>query len=277
MAGKSDSGGVASTAFWTAAARSLENQREDRLLADPWAEKLAGSEGAAWLTGRPPGSTLPIIIRTRYLDDFLLRIASEEGIRQIVLMAAGLDTRAYRLAWPEGMTLYEMEQAPVLAYKERVLTEADARPTCERHAIAADLTAPWEYLLRKAGFIADQPALWLLEGFLFYLPSDQAVRILDGVNALACKGSWLGCDIINSTMLTSPITQPWIEMQAQAGAPWIGAMDDPEGFFGDRGWEVSLTQAGQPDANYGRWAMPVLPTTMPDMPHNWIVTAKKKG
>ena len=93
---------------------------------------------------------------------------------------------------------------------------------------------------------------------------------------LAVPGSQIGFDIINGPMLTSPWTRSWVDMQADAGAPWIGTMDDPVRFLADRGWQATLTQAGQPDANHGRWSLPVIPTTMPDMPHNWFVTAQKR-
>ena len=85
----------------------------------------------------------------------------------------------------------------------------------------------------------------------------------------------MGFDIINSAVLTSPWTRPWVEMQAQSGAPWIGTLDDPRGFLAVRGWKTTLTQAGQPEANHGRWRLPVIPVTLPDMPHNWFVTAQR--
>jgi methyltransferase (TIGR00027 family) len=264
------------TARWTAAVRAQETQREDALVRDPWAAALAGEEGQAWLAARPPGSTTPIVLRTRYFDDFLAR-ATAAGLRQVVLLAAGLDTRAYRLPWPQGTILYEIDQAPVLRHKEAILAAADAQPTCERHTVAADLTEPWAAKLVAAGFRSQEPACYLAEGFLFYLPTEQVAQILDAAARWAAWGSWLGFDIINSLMLTSPITRPWIDMQAQAGAPWVGVLDDPVAFLAARGWEASLSQAGEPDAHHGRWALPVIPVTRPDMPHNWFVTAQKRG
>jgi methyltransferase (TIGR00027 family) len=139
-----------------------------------------------------------------------------------------------------------------------------------------DLTGPWKKALFKAGFERDQPSLWLLEGFLFYIPSESIYHLLDNVNSLSASGSWLGFDIINSLTLTSPYTRQWIEMQAQSGAPWIGTLDDPIGFHSDRGWKTTLSQAGAPDAKHGRWHLPVIPATMPNMPHNWFVTAQKE-
>lgn len=266
---------LGSTAYWTASARALENARPDGLIHDPWAEKLAGKTGAEWIAQRTPDKVLPIVLRTRYYDDFLQRIVRDYAVRQVVLLACGLDTRAFRLEWPEDTCFFELDQPAVLQYKESVLSSAKARPTCKRKVIEQNLTGPWQDALIKSGFNPQLPSVFLLEGFLFYLPSPQITHILEEVSPLAAPGSWLACDIINSVMLTHPLTKPWIEMQAASGAPWIGTLDEPVEFLSGLGWNVSLTQAGQPDASYGRWALPVLPTKMPNVPHNWFVTAQK--
>jgi len=265
---------LSSTAFWTAGVRAGETERADRLFADPWAAALAGETGRGWMAARSPESVVPIVIRTRYFDDFLQRITAEQGVQQVVLVAAGLDTRAFRLNWPAGTAVYELDRPAVLAHKEAVLAAAQAQPTCARQTVGVDLAAPWADALIAAGFAAQQPSVWLLEGFLFYLPNETIYHLLEAVFSLAAPGSWLGFDIINSVMLTSPITSQWVVMQAQAGAPWIGTLDDPISFLAQRGWEAALTQAGAPDAHYGRWPFPVIPPTMPTMPHNWLVTAR---
>jgi methyltransferase (TIGR00027 family) len=267
--------GLASTARWTASVRAMENAREDRLIEDPWALALAGEEGGAWIAARTPESVLPIVLRTRYFDEFLQRTTAQESIRQVVLMAAGLDTRAYRLRWPQGTRVYELDQPQVLQRKEAVLRAAGAVPACWRAAVEADLTRPWQEALVAAGFDVQQPSAWLLEGFLFYLATEVLTRILDEVACLAAPGSWLGFDVVNSALLTSDFARPWLEMQAQAGAPWMGTMDDPEGFMAARGWLASLTQAGAGDANHDRWPYPVFPVRMPGVPHNWFVLANK--
>jgi len=268
---------LGATAFWTASVRARESTREDRLFYDPWAAVLAGEKGADWLAQHTEDSTLPIVLRTRYFDDFLQRISTEYGIRQIVLMAAGLDTRAFRLNWPEGRRVFEIDQAVILAYKEKTLFNLGVRPTCERRIIAKDLTEAWEEALTKGGFDAKERSGWLLEGFLFYLPNEAIVKLLGEVSGLAASGSWLGFDTVNQAALTSPYTKAWIDMQAQMGAPWIGTMEDPEGFLASHGWTAVLTQAGQPEANHGRWKLPVIPTKTENMPHNWYVTAHKAG
>ncbi len=271
----SRSSGLEATARWTAAARAGESGRKDRLFDDPWAAALAGSEGMAWLAQRPPESVLPMVLRTRYFDDWLESITARDGIRQVVLLAAGLDTRAWRLAWPAGTRLFELDRPAVLRHKEAVLAAAGASPRCTRNAVEADLTGPWADALLEVGFDMSRPSGWLLEGFLFYLAVEDTVRLLDDVTRLAAPGSRLGCDVMNGSTLTSPWTRPWVDMQSEAGAPWLGTLDDPERFLAERGWRATVTQAGQPDANYGRWTLPVIPTTMPDMPHNWYVTAQR--
>jgi methyltransferase (TIGR00027 family) len=263
------------TARWTAAVRAAESAREDRLFDDPWADALAGPEGRSWLDQRSPDSVVPIVLRTRYFDDWLGLISERDAIRQVVLMAAGLDTRAIRLKWPDHVDLFELDQPAVLRRKDKILAAAGARPRCSRRAVEADLAGEWTDALLEAGFDRSRPSGWLLEGFLFYLPGKNITRLLDAVTDLAAPGSQMGFDIINGPMLTSPWTRSWVDMQADAGAPWIGTMDDPVRFLAERGWHATLTQAGQPDANHGRWSLPVIPTTMPDMPHNWYVTAQK--
>jgi methyltransferase (TIGR00027 family) len=266
-----------STAYWTASVRALESACQDALFKDPWAAMLGGKKGQEWIEGRSIDSLAPIILRTRYFDDFLQRITRQEAIRQVVLIAAGLDTRAFRLDWPLGTRLFELDQSAVLAYKDQIMRSAEAQPTCERYVLGVDLTDPWDEKLISAGFDLNEPAVWLLEGFLFYLPGENINQLLDDVSRLAAPESWLGFDIINSVMLTSPFSRQWVEMQAKSGAPWIGILDDPQGYLDARGWNVTLTQAGQPDANYGRWPYPVLPLMAPDMPHNWFVTAQKRS
>jgi methyltransferase (TIGR00027 family) len=265
------------TAYWTASVRAMESTRPDRLFCDPWAAALAGEQGAAWIAGRTADGVVSIALRTRFFDDFLQRIVADDALQQVVLLAAGLDTRAYRLDWPEGTRIYEVDQPAVLQHKAQVLGDAGAQPTCERAAIAADLAGDWEDKLEAAEFEVQAPAAWLLEGFLFYLSDEQLRRILDQVTALAAPGSWIGFDVVNSVMLTHPLTQGWVQMQAQSGAPWMGTLDDPVGYLAARGWQATLTQAGEADANYGRWPYPVLPAEAPDLPHNWFVTARKEA
>jgi methyltransferase (TIGR00027 family) len=257
--------------------RAAESAREDRLFEDPWAAALAGAEGRAWIKDRPATSTVVIALRTRYFDDFLRNVVDHEAIRQVVLVAAGLDTRAFRLAWPEGTQLYEIDQPAVLQHKDEVLRAAGAVAACTRHAVRQDLAGPWADGLRAAGFDPGRPSLWLAEGLLFYLADDDGARLLDEVTRLAAPGSRLGFDAINTETFRSPYTRPWVEMQAQLGAPWIGTMDDPVGALAARGWQATLSQAGAVEAHHGRWPFPTIPVTMPGLPHHWFVSARRTG
>lgn len=114
------------TARWTAAVRARESAREDPLFDDPWAAALAGPEGMSWVEQRPADSVLPIALRTRYFDDWLQQVAGGGFVRQVVLMAAGLDTRAFRLAWPVDARCFELDQPEVLRHKEEILRSAAA-------------------------------------------------------------------------------------------------------------------------------------------------------
>jgi len=263
------------TARWTAAVRAAESARPDRLFDDPWASSLAGPEGAAWLASRTPESIHPIAVRTRFFDEWLGRATQDPDVQQVVLVAAGLDTRAFRLAWPGGVVVFEIDQGAVIDHKEAILGAAGARPRCARRAVAADLGGRWSDTLIGAGFQPARPAAWLLEGLLFYLPGRIGKLLLEEVTRLAAPGSRLGFDVVNRHVLTSPWTRPWVEMQASDGAPWIGTMDDPAGILEALGWRAELTQPGEPGATSPRWALPVAPRRMPDVPRTWYVTAER--
>jgi methyltransferase (TIGR00027 family) len=263
------------TAHWTAAVRAGERERTDRLVDDPWAADLAGPVGLAWLAERSPASIVPIIIRTRYFDDWLRGVAVDGPVRQVVLLAAGLDTRAWRLPWPATTSVFEVDRAAVLDHKAEVLARAGASPACVRLPVAADLASDWGSVLLAGGFDRAAPTAWLAEGVLFYLPDDVIARVLATVSSLSAPGSRLGFDIVNHAALVSPYTKPWLEMQAAAGAPWIGALDDPVTALEPLGWQVSLAQPGEPGIDHGRWTLPVPPATMPELPHSWYVTADR--
>lgn len=266
---------LGATARWTAAVRARESLRENPLFCDPWAAALAGPEGMAWVEQRSEESVLPIALRTRFFDDFLQRTVISNNIQQIVLVAAGLDTRAFRLSWPPDTRLFELDQEHVFAHKESVLSLVGACPACDRHLVAMDLALPWEERLVGAGFDVGQPSAWLLEGFLFYLPTAQLADILDRSLRFPVTRSFIGFDAINALTLTSPFTRNWVKMQAEEGAPWLGSLDNPQTFLAERGWQAALVAPGSAEASYGRWSLPVIPAAMPNMPHLWFVTGKK--
>ena len=262
---------LASTARWIAAARAHESRREDWLFHDPWAAALAGAEGEAWIASRGDTPSLQVIaIRARFFDEFLERATGGGGVRQVVLLGAGFDTRAYRLSWPAGTKLFELDRPEVLVEKEQVMRAEGARPACERHVIGADLARPFGEALDESGFRRHQPSCWLLEGFLVYLPTPTVLEVLDSVTALATPGSLVGFDLPNTITLTHAWTRAWVEMQAAQGAAFLGTMDDPRAMVAERGWTAAAVQAGDKDANYGRWPYPTIPIDVPDVPETLV-------
>jgi methyltransferase (TIGR00027 family) len=276
-----DLAAIARTACWTAAVRAHESPRADRLFDDPWAIALAGADGEAWWQNLAPqqrdGAAIFQPIRTRFFDEWLARAMTHDQMQQVVLLAAGLDTRAFRLSWPKGTRLFELDQPRVLAEKERLLAEAGATAACERIPVAADLATPaWPDRLVSAGFIPQERGAWLLEGFLFYLPESAALQVLDQVSALAAPGSRLGFDVLNRAILTSPWRRDWQEEMRRLGVPQRSAMDEPETVLGVRGWQVTVVQPGEEAANFGRWPYPMVPRSQPDVPRSFLVTAERQ-
>ncbi len=268
------------TARWTALARAEESQREDALFHDPWAAALAGEIGR-WeeleMSEEIQKALRSMLtVRTRFFDDFLQRTAIEQKIQQVVLIAAGLDARAFRLPWPEQTRLFELDQPQVLEYKEQILAVSGAKAACERKIVKIDLRDDWMGALKDAGFDAGQSSVWLLEGLLPYLSSDAVERLFDRITALSAAQSWMSFDEVNEAWLTSELVRPVVNLIERVGIFWQSAMDDPQAFLEKRGWSASVIQPGEEGANYGRWPYPVIPRSVPDVPHSWLVVAQKK-
>src|SRR5438105_8891078 len=186
---------VGATATMVAAARALASGEADPIINDPFAAPLVRAvgldffrrlvDGAIVSTEKPDGGerdlqleTDSIAVRTRFFDDFFLN-AARDGVCQSVILAAGLDARAYRLAWPPGSVVYEVDQPKVLEFKSTAMTDLGAEPTAERRAVAIDLRDDWPAALRASGFDATQPTAWSAEGLLMYLPPDAQDRLFD--------------------------------------------------------------------------------------------------
>jgi methyltransferase (TIGR00027 family) len=254
----------------TAAARARESGRADRLFEDPWAGALAGEEGFALLERdealRP--ATPAFVVRHRFFDGFLMACAAD-GVRQVVLVAAGLDTRAFRLAWPAEVRLFELDQPSVLSYKQGVLTDAGASATCERVAVPVDLRDDWAPRLLEHGYKPGDPAVWLAEGLLFYLPEAAVHELLDTAAALSSPGSTLGTDTMSSAMLGHESRQAWVESYADAGAPFVFAADRPAELLAQHAWEPTLHAYPDVARRLGRpWQFPAAPG-----PQSMIITA----
>jgi methyltransferase (TIGR00027 family) len=277
---------ISLTARLTAAARARESRRPDRLFDDPYAAALAGPEGIAFMerteeAGRQPGAPATpdgnpyIAIRTRYFDDFFVEELAAGAPLQAVLVAAGLDSRAYRLPWPEGTRLFELDRPEVLRAKQEVLDGMGARPRCDRRGVGVDLLADWAGPLTAAGFDPARRSLWLIEGLFPYLDPEAAELVVARAAALATAGSRLRADIVGRSFLESPFTRSYLQAMERAGAPWRFGTDEPEAFFAAHGWSATVALPGEPAVSFGRWPYGVFPRDAPDLPKIYLVTATR--
>ncbi|MFF1816604.1 class I SAM-dependent methyltransferase [Kribbella sp. NPDC058245] len=191
--------GVGSTATAAAAARAIASRESPEIVNDRYAEPLVRAVGIDLLTRLasgelPPGDLVEQVaidvakVRPRFYDDFFLD-ATAAGITQVVILAAGLDSRAYRLPWPAGTVVYELDQPAVIEFKTRTLADLGAKPTTDRRAVAVDLRDDWPTALRTAGFDPALPTAWSAEGLLGYLPPEAQDLLLDTLTNLSAPGS----------------------------------------------------------------------------------------
>ena len=204
---------VGATATMVAAARAVATNADNPLINDRFAEPLVRAVGVDFLTKLAAGELaaadvdddesgwklehMPVAmaVRTRFFDAFF-RDATQGGIRQAVILASGLDARAYRLDWPAGMTVFEVDQPEVIAFKTSTLAGLGAQPTTDRRTVAIDLRNDWPAALIDAGFDKSQPTAWIAEGLLGYLPPEAQDRLLDNISALSADGSRLATEAI---------------------------------------------------------------------------------
>lgn len=197
---------VGATALFVAASRALEANKPEPLVVDPYAEIFCRAVGGEWadvLDGRAPDNKLMSdfgrhfvnyqAARTKYFDDYFYA-AADAGVRQVVIPAAGLDSRAYRLAWPDGTVVFELDQPQVLGFKRDVLTRRGEAPTAERREIAVDLRGDWPQALLQSGFDPSTPSAWVVEGLLVYLPAAAQGELFTGIHDLTVRGSHVAVD-----------------------------------------------------------------------------------
>lgn len=208
---------VGLTALGVAAARAIETSRDESLVHDPWAaEFVASADGptsmpttaqeASAAAGRWHAMADWVGVRSRFFDSFL-QTARRSGIDQVVLLAAGLDTRAYRTGWQSGCVVYEVDQPRLLEFKGRVLRAHNATPACDRRAVGADLRGPWLDDLRAAGHDQDRPTAWLAEGVLPYLPAAAVGALFEQVRRASPPGSLIATeDITDVPAMTSDLS-----------------------------------------------------------------------
>ncbi|MEV4560350.1 SAM-dependent methyltransferase [Kitasatospora sp. NPDC049285] len=250
---------VSRTALAVARVRAYESSRPEPLFRDPYALAFVAASGVPMDS---TGPTTPLarrlvaqgILRTCYYDDRLLA----SGARQVVLLAAGLDTRAFRLAWPDGTRMYELDLPAVLAFKDRVLDQQGAKATCERTALAVDLVDPgWPDRLLAAGFDPEQPTAWLAEGLLVYLDAAEAAELLGSVGRLSAPGSRLLLE--RGRDVTGTPHEPEL---AHITELWRGGLGPGTGDWLDsHGWTTEFTALVDVAAQRGR---PLPPRSGPE-------------
>jgi methyltransferase (TIGR00027 family) len=205
---------VGATAVMVAAARAAETDKDNPLIRDPYAKILVAGAGTGMWEFMLDGEFVAKVadadpevaaivehmgsyqaVRTHFFDDFFTDAAAA-GIRQIVILASGLDSRAYRLQWPARTTVYELDQPKVLEYKAATLGQHGATPSAVRREVPIDLRFDWPKALREADFDASAPTAWLAEGLLMYLPADAQDRLFEQVTELSAAGSRIAAETV---------------------------------------------------------------------------------
>jgi methyltransferase (TIGR00027 family) len=249
--------GVGATATAVAASRALANRAG--LIDDAWAEPLVravGMEHFQELLDAPETSddvqrmVHGMAIRTRYFDDFLRETSHVTDIRQTVILASGLDARGYRLPWPAGTVVFEVDQPGVIDFKVSALQSLGARPTAEVRNVGVDLREDWPAALAAHGFDPGRPTAWIAEGLLIYLPPDAQDRLFDHITALSPAGSRLATEFMPAM---DAFTDPPADRDEPGADRWrrLGFHDNLAGlvYVGERshvidylrrlGWQVS--------------------------------------
>ena len=203
---------VGATATMVAAGRAMATKDPRNLINDPFAEPLVRAVGMDLFTKMMDGdldfsaveNASPVrmqamidgmAVRTRYFDDYLIR-ATGAGVCQVVILASGLDSRAYRLPWPAGTVVYEIDQPRVIEFKTTTLAGIGAEPAATRRTVPIDLRADWPTALRAAGLDTTATTAWLAEGLLIYLPPDAQDRLFDDITALSVPGSTVATEFV---------------------------------------------------------------------------------
>ncbi len=209
---------VGATATMVAAQRVLSHR--EGLIDDPFAEPLVRAVGLDFFTRILDGEIDPaelekadprfnirrsaqgMAVRTRHFDK-LFTDATDAGVRQAVILAAGLDARAYRLPWPDGTVVFEVDQPEVIDFKSKTLAGLGAQPKADRRTVAIDLRDDWPKALRDKGFDPSRPTAWIAEGLLIYLPSQTQDLLFDRIDELSAPGSRVATEHIPDVSMFS--------------------------------------------------------------------------
>jgi methyltransferase (TIGR00027 family) len=250
---------VGATATAVAASRALASQGPDALLDDPFAEPLVRAVGLDTYVRMIDGEifndddplmnrktmTEQIAVRTRYFDDFFTAAAAA-GLRQAVILAAGLDTRGYRLPWPAGTAVFEVDQPEVIKFKTSTLNRLGAVPTAAHKTVAVDLRDDWPTALRGAGFDPAQATAWIAEGLLVYLPPDAQDRLFDNITALSAPGSRLATEHMDIKSMPDDWAEKLDERSRRVGSDiklselfYSGDRNTAGDYLLSHGWQVT--------------------------------------
>jgi methyltransferase (TIGR00027 family) len=264
---------VGATALGVAAGRAVETAGANPLIRDEFARILVSSAGPAWaqladpelawLDGDPQGQRAHRLgidyqaVRTHFFDQYFANAVSA-GIRQVVILAAGLDSRAYRLNWPAGTAVYEIDQPKVLEFKTGILQSHGAVAAASRRPVPVDLRDDWPAALTAAGFDRTQPTAWLAEGLLPYLPSDAQDRLFEKFTALSAPGSQVAVEVFG--MNSRANSQRWQRMRERLGLDVnVQALtyhepdrSDATQWLADHGWQVHGVNNREEMARLGR-------------------------
>ena len=264
---------VGATATMVAAARALASRAPEPLLDDRFAEPLVRAVGHPFFVRMLDGdiplddADLPMTfqqrreqmtVRTRFFDDFF-DAATAAGIRQAVILAAGLDARAYRLSWPIGTVVFEVDQPDVITFKDVTLAQLGAEPATERRPVGIDLRDDWPQALRDNMFDTTQPTAWIAEGLLPYLPPDAQDRLLDNITTLSAPGSRLATENIKDMSVFTDeraraMRSSWRKHGLDidvAELVWLGPRRQAAEHLASTGWTVTRHSTEQVYAGYG--------------------------
>jgi methyltransferase (TIGR00027 family) len=254
---------VGVTATFVAARRALASRGPQALIDDRFAGPLVRAVGHDFFTRLLDGEIAwddatfteqqvreQIAVRTRFFDDFFLDAAAA-GLRQAVILAAGLDSRGYRLAWPAGTVVFEIDQPKVIEFKTATLARLAAAPTSEWRAVGIDLRDDWPTALRDSSFDIDQPTAWIAEGLLMYLPPEAQNRLLDNITRLSAPGSRVATEQLpDMSAFTDQRSRAWLQRWRQYGLDvdgselvWDGERSDVGEYLSSNGWQVSIHHA----------------------------------
>jgi methyltransferase (TIGR00027 family) len=245
----------------------------DGLIDDRFAEPLVRAVGVDFMTRWAAGEldsadvdepdapwgmqrmTDMMTARTRYIDAFFSE-AGAAGIEQVVILASGLDARAYRLPWAPGTRVFEIDQPRVLEFKAGTIAQLGAEPTAEVRAVPIDLRHDWPSALRQAGFDTGRPAAWAAEGLLGFLPPEAQDRLLDNITELSADGSQLVAEVFANTGVSGDALNAASEKWRRNGLDialgelgFPGERNDVATYLQQRGWQPVRTPLNQMLAN----------------------------